>query len=120
MGSGSVRGHRALDVWQKAMDLVEGVYLLTKALPDTERYGLTSQMQRAAVSIPSNIAEGYGRGGQDYRRFAIISRGLLMELETQHEIAVRLGYLDRESLRTVWSLAQDVGKMLHKLISSLK
>lgn len=119
MGSNS-KGYRALDVWQKSMDLVEGVYLLTKALPDTERYGLTSQLQRAAVSIPSNLAEGYGRGGKDYRRFVLISRGSLMEVETQLEIAVRLGYFDKESLRVSWALAQDVGMMLNRLASSLE
>jgi four helix bundle protein len=67
-------GYRDLDVWQNAMKLVEAVYCIGRDMPDKERFGLTSQMQRAAVSVPSNIAEGHGRGGGDYRRFVLIAR----------------------------------------------
>jgi four helix bundle protein len=79
-------------------------------MPDNERFGLTSQMQRAAVSVPSNIAEGYGRGGGDYRRFVLIARGSLMELGTQLELAVRLDLAKRDQVAAAWPLAQDVGR----------
>ncbi len=112
-------GYRQLDVWQKAMSLTEHVYELAKTLPDTERFGLISQMQRAAVSVPSNIAEGYGRGGRDYRRHVLIARGSLLELETQMELSVRLKLADREAVVPVWPFGQDVGKMLTRLAQSL-
>ncbi|MCA9241270.1 MAG: four helix bundle protein [Planctomycetales bacterium] len=113
------RNYRELDVWQRSMELVESVYKVSKLLPGEERFGLTSQMQRAAVSIPSNIAEGYGRGGKDYRRFVLISRGSLMEVETQLELSVRLGFIERDAVRVPWRLAQDVGKMLNRPSASL-
>jgi four helix bundle protein len=80
-----VSGHRDLRVWQAAMDLAEAVYALTRSLSRDEIYGLTSQLNRAAVSIPSNLAEGYGRGGRDYERFVSMAYGSLLELETQLE-----------------------------------
>jgi four helix bundle protein len=112
-------GYRDLDVWQKAMKLVEAVYCIGRDMPDSERFGLTSQMQRAAVSVPSNIAEGYGRGGGDYRRFVLIARGSLMELETQLELAVRLGLAKRDQVAAAWPLTQDVGRMLTRLAAAL-
>lgn len=114
------KGCRNLDVWQRAMDLVEAVYAVTRLLPDSERFGLISQMQRAAVSAPSNIAEGYGRGGRDYRRFVMMARGSVMELETQIEITVRLKLLSREEIREAWDLSQGTAKMLSRLADSLK
>lgn len=113
------KGYRSLDVWQKAMTLVEAVYSVGRAMPDGERFGLTSQLQRAAVSVPSNIAEGYGRGGGDYRRFVLIARGSLMELETQLELAVRLGLVERPIVADAWPLTQDVGRMLTRLAGAL-
>lgn len=113
-------GYRQLDVWQKSMDLAEQVYELCKAMPANERYGLVSQMQRASVSIPSNIAEGYGRGGGDYRRHVQIARGSLMELETQLELSVRLKLVEREAVVPCWHTSQDVGKMLTRLWQALK
>lgn len=87
------RHHEKLTVWQDAMDLVEEVYRFTSVFPDTERFGLASQMQRASTSIPSNIAEGAARESRkDYLRFPVIARGSLVELETQVKIAQRLGY----------------------------
>src|SRR6185503_16150927 len=83
-------GHRDLRVWHDAMELAEAVYALTKTFPREEIYGLTSQLKRAAVSVPSNIAEGYGRGGKDYERFVCLAYGSLLELETQIELASRL------------------------------
>ena len=85
------RPHERLDVWQDAMSLVEAVYRLTAGLPDSERFGLVSQMRRAAVSVPSNIAEGAARRSTaEYLRFLSIARGSLAELDTQLQIALRL------------------------------
>nr|WP_298056679.1 four helix bundle protein [uncultured Halomonas sp.] len=88
-----MRKHQQLRVWQESMDLVTVVYGLTTSFPAEERFGLASQMQRAAVSVPSNIAEGAARGSKaDFLRFLYIARGSLSELETQLQIAFRLGY----------------------------
>ena len=94
-----MRKHQELRVWQQTMDLVEHVYTLTKTFPDDEKFGLTSQMRRCAVSVPSNIAEGAARGStQEFIRFLYISQGSLSELETQLLIAQRLNYLPDISL----------------------
>jgi len=120
MKMGEQAGYRDLQVWGKAMPLVEQVYQLTSEFPDAERYGLTSQIQRAAVSIPSNIAEGHGCGGGAYSRHINIARGSLAELETQLELAVRLKYVSREQVKPVWLLAQEVGRMLNALSQVLR
>lgn len=112
-------GHRGLTVWHKAMDLAAKVHLLTSRFPVDERYGLTSQMRRAAVSVPSNIAEGYGRGGLDYARFVSIAYGSLLELETQAELAARFGYADAATTTELLNLCSEVGKMLNGLRNSL-
>jgi four helix bundle protein len=113
--------YRDLVVWQKAVDLVVAVYRLARSLPTEERFGLTSQMQRSAVSVPANIAEGYARTHKgDYLRHLSIATGSLAELETHLTIAVRLEFLDRDEVMPVWSLAQEVGKMLSKLTRSLE
>lgn len=113
-------GYRRLRVWQTAMDLTDHVYDLTIHFPDSERFGLISQMQRAAVSVPSNIAEGYGRANDgDYRRHIAIARGSLAELETQIEIALRRKFCTREQIHETWSLAQSTGKMLTQLYKKL-
>ena len=89
--------HKDLDVWKKSMDLVESIYKITQTFPDTEKYGLTSQMRRAAVSIPSNIAEGAARkGDKELIQFLYISIGSLSELETQYLIAIRLGFITQK------------------------
>ena len=88
-----MRTYEKIRVWQSAMDLVVLVYKATQDFPRSEQFGLVSQMRRASVSVPSNIAEGYGRGAQaDRLRFFYIARGSLMELETQIAIAARLAY----------------------------
>jgi len=116
----ALQSYRDLVAWQKAMELVEEIYRLTRLLPKDELYGLTSQIRRAAVSIPANIAEGYGRlHRKEYINHLSIARGSLMEVETQIELTVRLGYLDREQIRIAWSLAQEVGKLLNSLLRSL-
>lgn len=103
------------------MALVEEIYGLSRALPSEERYGLTSQMQRAAVSVPANIAEGYGRSHRgDYLRHLSVARGSLMELETLITVAVRVKLLERDAVRPVWSQCQQVGKMLTQLTRKLQ
>jgi four helix bundle protein len=91
--------HKDLDVWKKSMDLVVKVYQITQLFPDTEKYGLTNQMRRSAVSIPCNIAEGTARkGDQELLQFLYISIGSLSELETQYLIALRLGFVTKEDI----------------------
>ena len=115
-----MQGHKDLIVWQKAMDLVIAVYKLTRGFPKSEVYGLASQMQRAAISIPSNIAEGQGlKQTQAYGRHLAIANGSLAELETQIDIADRLGYLSAEN-RSVIERATEVGRMLAGLRRSLR
>lgn len=97
MGSreSSRRPHEDLDVWRDAMELVEAIYRFSACFPWDERFGLTAQIRRAAVSVPSNIAEGAARRSrQAYIRFLSIARGSLSELDTQHQIAIRLGFTD--------------------------
>ena len=116
-----VRTYRDLAAWQKSMDLVVAIYQLAKQFLHDEQWGLTSQIRRAVVSIPANIAEGHGRLHRgDYLRFLSIARGSLTEVETHLQIAVRLAYVDRQMAREVWSLLQDVGRLLNGLIRSLE
>jgi four helix bundle protein len=115
-----MQGYRDLMVWQKSMDLVLDIYRITGGFPKNELYGLVSQMQRAAVSIPSNIAEGHGlKQTQAYLRHLAIAGGSLAELETQLEIATRLGYL-AERDKELNQQANEVGRMLAGLRRSLK
>ncbi len=117
----ALKTYRELEVWQRAMDLVVSVYRLSGELPAQEKYGLISQLQRAAVSIPANIAEGYGRSHRgDYLHHLSMARGSLAELETHMTLVVRLGFMAREGMLETWSLAQDVGQMLTRLIQSLE
>ncbi|WP_295578799.1 four helix bundle protein [uncultured Lamprocystis sp.] len=114
------RGHRSLRVWHLAMDLAGAVYQTTTSFPRDEVYGLVSQMRRAAVSIPSNIAEGYGRGGKDYARFVAIAYGSLLELETQTELARRFGFLNIDQEGHILSATAEIGRMLNALRASLR
>lgn len=112
--------YRDLLAWQKAVDLVVATYELTCCFPDDERYGLTAQIRRAVVSIPSNIAEGYGRQHRgDYVRHLSIANGSLKEVETQLIVAGRLGYVTKEQAANVWGLTQETGKLLWRLMRSL-
>ena len=113
--------YKNLDVWQVAMELVVETYHVTKQLPEIERYGLISQMQRAAVSVPANIAEGYGRGHTpEYLHHLFIARGSLLELETHLEVATRLTYIPPEMALNAQQLIARVGMMLNKLTKALK
>ncbi|HEX3660568.1 MAG TPA: four helix bundle protein [Acidobacteriaceae bacterium] len=112
--------YRDLIVWQKAFDLSVGIYKLTRDFPTDERYGLSSQLRRASVSIPSNLAEGYGRGSRrDYRNFVAIARGSVLELQTQLAIAEELGFGKTALMREVQEKADEVGKMLWSLFQKL-
>jgi four helix bundle protein len=113
--------YRDLRVWQHAMELVIKVYDETKNFPRGEMYGLTSQMRRAAVSIPSNIAEGKGRStDRDRNVFFCHARGSLLELETQILIAQRLKFLEASRAGELTNLSAEVGRMLNALIQSMR
>src|SRR5580693_3678499 len=115
------KSYRDLVAWQQAMDLVTAVYRLTASFPREEIYGLVSQMRRAAVSIPSNIAEGQGRHGRaEFRHFLRQANGSLMELETQASIAERLDYITSDEANNLLNNAAEVGKILNGLIASLE
>lgn len=113
------QNYRDLVVWQRAMDLAQAVYDLTRAFPPDERFGLTAQTRRAAVSIPSNIAEGQGRGGDaEFVRFLRIAHGSLREVETQLILAMRCGLVGDESVRPILERCAEVGRLLNGLIRS--
>lgn len=115
-----VKTYQELIVWQKAMDLVEEVYKVSRSFPREEIYGLTSQVRRAAVSIPSNIAEGQGRRTTaDFLRHLSIAYGSLLEVETQTLIATRLRFLAQEKCDDVMNMAGEVGRLMNGLMSSL-
>jgi len=115
-----VKTYRDLIVWQKAMALVTEIYKITKSFPGREDYGLTSQVRRCAVSIPSNIAEGYGRHSRnEYIRFLQIALGSPYELQTQLEIAVNLEYLKKEEFDSLYESTREVERMLSVLIKRL-
>ena len=116
-----IQSYKDLIVWQKSVELVIVVYDLTDKLPKSEIYGLTSQMRRCAVSIPSNIAEGRRRGTKkDYCQFLIVAYGSGAELETQVEIAKKLSFSKNLNYTKVDSLLDEVMRMLNKMISELR
>ncbi len=116
-----IASYRGLAVWQKGMDLVVSSYQLARCLPATETYGLAMQIQRAAVSVPANIAEGYGRHHLgDYLHHVSIANGSLKELETHLLIAQRLSYLRDDQIEPVLALAAQVGQMLRGLAEGLR
>jgi four helix bundle protein len=115
------RPHRKLEAWKKSMDLVVSVYHATAGFPREEQYGLVSQMRRAAVSIPSNIAEGAGRGSvASFKNSLQIARGSLSELDTQVEVASRLGYLDQAASGQLSGAIEEVSRILNGLIRSAR
>ena len=112
---------RDLLVWQRAMQLCVAVYRLTREFPREEIYGLTSQIRRSAVSVPSNIAEGQGRlSPGEFRQFLGIARGSICELQTQLEIARSLQFGKPELLNEAESLSHEVGKMIYAFLESIK
>jgi four helix bundle protein len=114
-----IQSFRDLSVWQKSMTLTEHVYVLTENLPRAEAFGLTSQIRRAAVSIPSNIAEGKAISGRGYRRHLRIALGSEAELQTQLELAVRLKMIQPEAAKKLIEEVAEVGRMLSGLLKAL-
>jgi four helix bundle protein len=116
-----LRSYRELEVWQRAIELVEAVYAVSAEFPKEERFGLTVQMRRAAVSVPSNIAEGHARSStRDYLRFLAIALGSLAELDTQMLIARRLRFAEEDTIGPLEQESDRLGRMLRNLIRSLK
>jgi four helix bundle protein len=116
-----VNSYRDLLAWQMAMQLTENVYRITATFPSKETYALANQLQRAAVSVPSNIAEGHARSStKDYLRFISIAMGSLAELETQLELSARLDYIDQPQLGELLTVADELGRMLQGLRKSLQ
>ncbi len=115
-----IRTHHDLEVWQKAMDMVAEIYRLTAQFPPEEKFGLVSQMRRAAISVPSNIAEGSAKQTGNFRRHIEDARGSLAELETQLELALRLKFVDSAQAQQLQHLLIPIGKMLTNLHRSLK
>ena len=121
MARASIRSHRDLTVWQRAIQLIAETYRLTARFPRSELYGIVSQMRRAAISIAANIAEGKARRSTgDYLRFLAIANGSLRELETYGDVSMTLGYTSAQELERSRELAEEVGRMLSGLSSSLR
>lgn len=116
-----IRSYRDLEVWKRAIELVTEVYRITRAFPKDEMYGLTSQIRRAASSVPANIAEGWGRNMTgEYIQFLRIARGSLLELETHVTIAENLGYVSHEASGQMANRTEEIGKMMCALIASIQ
>ncbi len=116
-----IKNFRDLDVWRLAMEIVVQVYECTKKFPKEESYGLVSQMRRAAVSVASNIAEGFNRyHNKEYKQFLYIALGSCAELETQIEVCRALRYIDRENLDKLIEKLDHEGRMINNLIKCLK
>jgi four helix bundle protein len=112
---------RDLIVWQKSMELVVGIYQTTADFPRNEEFGLKSQMRRAAVSIPSNIAEGQSKNHEkEFVQFLHVAMGSLSELETQIELSAQLNLLDPTNFQVTLDKCREIGKMLHGLCNTLK
>lgn len=116
-----IESYQDLIVWQRAMDFVVFCYEISKSFPSSEQFGLTSQLRRSAVSIPSNIAEGYGRNSRgEYIQFLGVANGSLKESETQIIVASRLKYITSEQADEGLNRTSEIGKLLRGLIFSLK
>lgn len=117
----NIAGFKKLQIWQKAMDLTVDIYQLAKNLPDSEKYGLINQMQRCSVSVPSNIAEGYGRySDPELAHYLRVSRGSLYELITQTTLCNRLGYITDEQLAVIDKQAEEIDKMTISFINRIE
>jgi len=115
------RSHRDLVAWQKAMKFVTAIYEVTQRFPSEERYGLTNQLRRASVSVPSNIAKGQARFSQkEFHHFLSMARGSLVEIETQLLIARNLKYIQPEKAEILLAAADELGRILNGLIASIK
>ncbi|MGB9409199.1 MAG: four helix bundle protein [Terracidiphilus sp.] len=117
----TMQSFRDLQVWQRSMELTVAVYRLTKCFPREEAFGLTSQLRRSAISIPSNIAEGHGRmNPREFKHFLLIARASNCELQTQLELSGVLGFADSQLLNQTQGISHEVEKMLFALLSRLK
>jgi len=113
------KSFKDLIVWQKSYQLVLQIYRITKRFPKSEIYGLSQQMRKASISIPSNIAEGYGRKHKaEYEQFLSIAYGSLLELETQFLLAKDLGYINKN--QTIENLLKEVGSMLYRMLNPIR
>jgi len=113
--------HKDLRVWQQSIAMVTSIYLMTQSFPKEEMFGLVSQLRRASVSVPSNIAEGYARGtDKEKLHFLRISSGSISEVETQLMLSLNLGYIDLEKYNELSETVTSVWKQLNSLISSIK
>ncbi len=120
MATDVIRSYRDLRVWQRGMDLVETIYVITQSFPKQEIYGITSQMRRAAVSIPANIVEGHSREHtKEFRNFLSVAQGSISELETELEIATRLGYLTSEQFNRLMTQVAGIAKQVRALREAL-
>ncbi|MDL2143957.1 four helix bundle protein [Flavobacterium tructae] len=117
-----IKSYKELLIWQKGIRIVSLTYQLVKSFPQEELYALTSQLKRASVSVPSNIAEGYGRNtDKSFTHFLNISRGSLFEIETQLVIANELGFITNEALyREILNLIEEESKMINSFCKTLK
>ena len=116
-----IKSYKDLIVWQKSIDLVSEIYSATKTFPNEEKFGIVNQLNRAVVSIPANIAEGWGReSSKNYLQFLRISRGSLMEVETLILISKNLKYIDEEKFKLISNKIEEVGKILQGLIKSIQ
>jgi four helix bundle protein len=117
----AVKSYKELIVWQKSMDMVVEVYKLVNKLPNEELYSLSSQIRRAAVSVPSNIAEGQKRNStKEFAQFLSFAKGSNAELQTQLLICTRLGFMTENDIKTAYDLTVGIVRMLNKIISTLK
>lgn len=116
-----MRDFKKLEIWKNGIELVKQVYQLSNKLPSEEKFGLRSQITRAAVSIPSNIAEGCSRNSEvEFKRFLEIAIGSLFEVETQLIIAQELNFIKENELEAIFSLIQKEGRMINSLINKIK
>ena len=116
-----MRNYRNLKVWEQGIQLVKNIYVLSEKLPSSEKFGLKSQMTRAAVSIPSNIAEGCSRNSEvEFKRFLEIAIGSLFEVHTQLIIIQELKFINPEDLESIFELIETEGKMINSLINTIK
>ena len=115
----TVKTYRDLIAWQRAMDLACEVYHLSSEFPAAEQFGLTRQVRSAAVSVPSNVAEGQARGAREFKRFLAIALGSIQEVETQLLLADRLGFVASPRLAAAMELAAETGRLIHGLGASI-
>ena len=116
-----MRNYKNLKIWEQGIELVKQIYVLVEQLPSTEKFGLKSQITRAVVSIPSNIAEGCSRNSEmEFKRFLEIAMGSLFEVQTQLIIIQELDFIKSEDLKSIFELLETEGKMINGLINTIK